>query len=98
MTAATMFFETVSVGLNEVDLQQDAFESINRTLHDMGQPLTSIALALELLAHEEDEAVSRQMLHAARVECERLMRDLTELRQQTGSLLLLMNKMKEEQA
>lgn len=66
-----------------------ALRSMERALHDIGQPLTSIALAMELLLLEPDAEVRQSMLQAARHECSRAIDDVSELRAQTGNLLRL---------
>jgi signal transduction histidine kinase len=66
-----------------------AVRSVERALHDIGQPLTSIALAVELLLHEPDAEVRQSMLLTARKECSRAIRDITELRAETTNLLRL---------
>ena len=62
---------------------------MERALHDIGQPLTSIALAMELLMLEPDPEVRQSMLLAARNECSRAIDDVSELRTQTSNLLRL---------
>ena len=66
-----------------------AIQSMERALHDIGQPLTSIALAMELLILEPDAEVRQSMLRAARNECSRAIDDVSELRLQTSNLLRL---------
>lgn len=66
-----------------------ALRSMERALHDIGQPLTSIALAMELLMLEPDAEVRQSMLQAARHECSRAIDDVSELRLQTSNLLQL---------
>ncbi len=62
---------------------------VQNALHDIGQPLTSIALAVELLLLEPDVDARKAMLLAARKECSRAIDDVTELRAQTIHLLRL---------
>ena len=67
----------------------DALRSMEQALHDIGQPLTSIALAMELLLLEPDAEARQGMLQAARNECSRAIDDVSELRIQTSNLLRL---------
>ncbi len=68
---------------------------MERALHDIGQPLTSIALAMELLLLEPAAEVRQGMLQAACTECSRAIDDVSELRAQTGNLLRLAETLKE---
>ncbi len=61
--------------------------SMSAALHDLSQPLTSVALALEVVAHEQDAGTLELLLVTARQECARAMRDVTVLRNQTNTLL-----------
>ena len=62
-------------------------ELLDAALHDLSQPLTSVALALEILTREQDPAAVEAMLVAARSECARAMVDVNMLRTQTNRLL-----------
>ncbi len=79
--------ELLTVGAVAVDNLPIALRSMETALHDLSQPLTSIALALEILARERDPAAVEAMLVAARQECARAMRDVKTLRIQTNRLL-----------
>lgn len=75
-----------------------AMQRVQSALHDIGQPLTSIALAMELLTLEDDVEVRQRMLAAARKECSRAIADVTELRTHTTNLLRLAATTEEENA
>lgn len=87
MSAASAVLETVHVGTPTTGTHRVMLQAMDAALHDLSQPLTSIALAMEVLAQENDPATVETMLVAAREECARAMRNVEMLRVQTNRLL-----------
>ncbi len=81
--------EAASPGVATHEAMQRAARSMDRTLHDLGQPLTSLALAMELVAMETDPDAQQSLLREARKQCARAIDDVAELRRQTMNLLHL---------
>lgn len=79
--------EMVRVGAGTRADNRLLVQAMDTALHDLSQPLTSIGLALEVLACEPDPAARKAMLVAAREECARAMRDVEMLRVQTNRLV-----------
>ena len=79
--------EVVCVGAETHLDDRLLLQAMDTALHDLSQPLTSIGLALEVLARERDAAAVEAMLVAAREECARAMRDVEMLRVQTNRLV-----------
>lgn len=88
MSAGTVIRETIVAGA-PLTAGEDRLllQAMDAALHDLSQPLTSVALAMEVLAHEQDPATIEALLVAAREECARAMRDVEMLRVQTNRLL-----------
>ena len=79
--------EVVCVGVPSPSAVRAVVQIMDHALHDLGQPLTSLALAMELLAAEQDKGIQQTMLDAARKECTRAIDDVAELRRLTLNLL-----------
>lgn len=87
MSGASAVLETVHVGTPATGADRVMLQAMDAALHDLSQPLTSIALAMEVLANESDPATIETLLVAAREECARAMRNVEMLRVQTNRLL-----------
>ena len=58
--------EVLTVGVDG-DALRATVTAMDRALHDLGQPLTSVALAVELVCLEADKTTRQDMLMAARM-------------------------------
>ena len=89
MSAGAVVHETIVAGAPPPTDAEDRLmlQAMDAALHDLSQPLTTVALAMEVLAREQDPSTVEALLVAAREECARAMRDVEMLRVQTNRLL-----------
>lgn len=79
--------ELLTLGDSKSGDTSETLLKMDAALHDLSQPLTSVALALEVLSREREPDTVKSLLAAARKECARAIRDVSLLRVETNTLL-----------